>query len=353
MSRVRANWTGVLGLAGLAVAVVALVVMASMPSGSSSRPVLLQNSTELKPTTSCGVGAYPGFPGYDPVTHYLYVPDLNNGNVTVLNHTCSIVGTVFLPVGAEPVQAAFDPSNNLMYVTDGALNAVYGISGLTLVSTWTAHKYHLNAPWGIVYDPSLYTNVLNDAGGMVIANSGGNTLTAVLTYENVTTYNGLIPVGYSPVMIGYDPGAVELFVTNIDSNNVTIVNAQTQAVVANVVVGTSPYGVAYSSFNEEMYIANSGGTNVTVLYANGDTAGDITGFSSPNAVAFDQATERMYVTNFNSGAVFAIGGKYGLTVSERYSTAKGDGAYGAAFDPANNNIYVTGAFSDTIYVLPN
>jgi YVTN family beta-propeller protein len=353
MSKVRIGGWGGWGIAGVAVTIVSLMVLTGVPSGGSARPIAVELSGVMKPAGACAVGAYPGFPGYDPVNHDLYVPDLNNATVTVLDKTCSIVGWVPLAPGSEPVQAAFDPMNNVMYVTDAGLNRVYGLSGLAIVSVWEAHKYHLNMPWGIVYDPEFHTNLFNVGGGMIIANSGGDTLSAVLTYENVTKWDGLIPVGNSPVQVLFDPGAGALFVTNIYSDNVTVVNAQTAAGIANVTVGKDPYGLAYSSYNEEVYVANSGGTNVTVLYANGATAGDITGFSDPNGVAFDQATERTYVTNFNKGTVIAIGGKYGLTVEEKYSTSSGDGAFGATFDPADNDVYVTGAFSNTVYVLPN
>src|ERR1700691_1371395 len=87
---------------GLTVAIGALLFLTLLPGTMAAQP-----PARASPT-SCTVGKGPEFPGYDPVSHRIYVPDGLNGTITVLKNTCTTVATINLPGGAYPVMAAFD-----------------------------------------------------------------------------------------------------------------------------------------------------------------------------------------------------------------------------------------------------
>jgi hypothetical protein len=103
---------------GLSTAVLTLLFVALLP-GIMAAPALPGTAPK-----TCTVGKQPGFPGYDPVNHEMYIPNSLSSNITVFKGTCTKVGTIKLPSGSFPLQAAFDPQNNHMYVTDNLLNQV-------------------------------------------------------------------------------------------------------------------------------------------------------------------------------------------------------------------------------------
>ena len=51
----------------------------------------------------CSVGSEPWQPGYDPVSHEVYVPNFDSSSVTVLKGTCTVAATIKLPSGSFPV----------------------------------------------------------------------------------------------------------------------------------------------------------------------------------------------------------------------------------------------------------
>ncbi|MCI4369369.1 MAG: hypothetical protein L3K09_07405, partial [Thermoplasmata archaeon] len=163
--------------------------------------------------SSCGVGGYPSFLGYDSVNHYMYVPNQLGGNVSVVASPCKVVGTVKLPVNADPVAVAFCPQNDYMYVVDTNLNQVYVVSKFTVVSTISGG--HFNTPDAIAWDPGDSI--------MLVANFGWSNLTAV----RGTSFYGSLAVGDQPDSIVYDPYYNTLLVENFGSLNITIIPSAT------------------------------------------------------------------------------------------------------------------------------
>jgi YVTN family beta-propeller protein len=285
--------------------------------------------------TSCPTGKDPYAAGYDPVNHFVYVPNFGSGNVTVLQGMCTQVATITLPSGAEPAAAAFDPTNDHVYVTDYALDQVYEILTTTVTATLTSSQ--LNGPVGITYDPGT--------GFMAVANNLGNTM-SIITPSGV--FAASAPVGTSPLFIGFDPYYDTLLVTNEGSANVSVFNASNLFHVRDVPVGLSPEGIAYDPADVTDYIACYGSNNVSLLYGDGSTVSSIAGLSSPEGVVFDQATLHIYVTNSGNGKVTIISGQ---TVVGTKATTPGSGVISAAYDDTNDKVYVSGDYTSTVYVL--
>ncbi len=289
----------------------------------------------------CFTGDTPRDPGYDPVTHEMYVP--NEGypgepdgapNITVLNETCHRVGTISLPSGAIPIQAAFNPSANYMYVTDYGLNQVYVISGTKIVATMTG----FDEPMGITFDEFW--------DGMAIVNSGSERVDIVYGTINagVLFYTGSDPYG-----IAYDPTCVCDLVTNTGSDSVTVYEDAIETTFSTP-VGNSPRGIAFDINNGLDYVANSGSNNVSIL-AEGTSFLTVSGFDGPYGVAWDQATLSIWVTNDGNGKVFELGGSSGNSILKKVSTASGSHALGLAYDGFNDDMYVTGFDTNVVYVI--
>jgi len=324
----------VFGISVAGIAVLALAFLPAVTSALRSEPQVVMAPSD----PSCAVGSEPTLPGFDPVTHDVYVPNFNSDNISVLSGSCKLVGTIGLPSGAEPEQAVFDPRFNYMDVTDYFLDQVYEISGTSIVATIGGFFN----PVGIAYDPACHL-AIGGAGCVVVANLGSDT---------VRTLSGVsFAVGPNPGHIAYDPFWDTLLVTIPSLDNVTVLNAGSLALVANVTVGANPEGIAFDATDSEDYVANTGSNNVTVfggLAGPGGIDGSISGFDVPTAVAWDQSTLHIYVANFGSGKVFALSG---LSIVKKESTNRSAEPEGLAYDDATGKVFATGTATDVVYVL--
>jgi uncharacterized repeat protein (TIGR01451 family) len=74
-----------------------------------------------------------------------------------------------------------------------------------------------------------------------------------------------VKVGTNPVGVAVLPDGTEVYVTNMGSNNVSVINTTSGTIVTNVSVGALPYGVSVTPDGKEVYVANRGSGNVSVI----------------------------------------------------------------------------------------
>ena len=345
-------------IVGISVAVGALLVMAMLPAAASTGR--FERQAVLAPADpTCFTGDTPRDPGYDPVTHRMYVPNegypgKTNGapNITVFSGTCNLVGTISLPSGAIPIQAAFDPEDDNMYVTDYGLNQVYDIIGTSIVYTWTNPEgCNFDGPMGIAYDPET-TN-------MEVVNYLGDDLTDISPLDGGCGIGAT--VGTEPTAISYDPLENVMLVTNSGSGNVSILNVDiaSEIVYGSIAVGANPHGIAYDPAGQVELVANTGSNTVSVLTVSRydcptcfEVIGTITGFDGPYGVALDQSTLNVWITNDGNGKVFEVEeNDFGaFSIVKKMPTASSSHALGLAYDASNDDMYVAGFDTNVVYV---
>ncbi len=161
---------------------------------------------------------------------------------------------------------------------------------------------------------------------------------------NVRPANGVFPEGLAP-----DPSNGTLYVTEVNSANVTVINATEGVVVGSVPVGAGPDAVAYDASNGDLYVVDGGSDNVTVINATHDrVVGSIPTGVSPFAIGWDSATNEVFVANFGSNNVTVIDGGSNTIVR---SVPTGPDPNGVACDPANGRVYVSDFFSANLTVI--
>jgi DNA-binding beta-propeller fold protein YncE len=220
------------------------------------------------------------------VNHDIYVPNVGDSNLSVLNGSCHVVATVVFPPGSEPWAAAFDPVNNRIYVTDENLSQVYSVASNGSFKTITSP--HFDAPRGVLFDPGI--------NEMAVANSGGNSV----TFISGTLVKGTTPVGLFPQLLAYDPFADRLLVADYNSYNVKLLNAQAPTVQKDEIsipVGSFPIGIAYDTSSHHDYVSNEGTANLTVISGKGSQFGSVSVGTDPFGIAWDQSAQRLYVAN--------------------------------------------------------
>jgi DNA-binding beta-propeller fold protein YncE len=302
---------------------VILVLPVASGAASAGRSAAITNGPVVK---RCAVGLEPNFPGYDPVNHYVYVPNLLSHNVSVLQADCRLVGTIYLGLSSLPFAAAFDPLNHKMYVSDSGLEVVHVISGLTVVANVSSSL--LTTVNQLVWDP--------DASVILVTNGGfGASVVAI----SGTTVLGSVGTGGYPTGICYDPLYHSVLVVNLVSDNVTLLNAShpLSGSIGNFAVGQSPTSCAYDPANQRDYVTNQLSHNLSVVSGNGTPFGNVTVGGFPEGIAWDPAHAKLYVVNFIHGHVTIVSGLHVV----RNIVFSHSEAMGAVYDANTGKMFVT------------
>jgi ABC-2 type transport system ATP-binding protein len=158
----------------------------------------------------------------------------------------------------------------------------------------------------------------------------------------------------SPWMCAYDPSDGDIYVTNIDSDTVSVISGTNDSVVATVPVGIGPDAIAYDPENNIVYVANMGAgerfNGAVSLIASGTNSvvGTIRVGQWPDGATYDPYNGYIYVTNAWSENVSIISGSTDKVVG---SVAVGAWPAGSAYDSQDNDIYVADASSCEVTVI--
>jgi YVTN family beta-propeller protein len=172
---------------------------------------------------------------------------------------------------------------------------------------------------------------------------GGAVLTAAV-HPLATT----VGVGSGPSAVAYDSGKGEVFVTNSESDNVSVINDTTDTVVANIPVGTDPLAATYDSGKGEIFISNEKSANVSVISdATNTVIQTIAVAGYPLFSAYDSANGEIFVTN-DEVSVAVISDATNTVVD---TIAVGNISAGAGFDPALGEVFTTNGDDGTVDVI--
>ncbi len=129
-----------------------------------------------------------------------------------------------------------------------------------------------------------------------------------------------------------------IYVTNEDSNNVSVINRQTDEVVSTILVGKKPRGIATGMRRQHLriYVANSGSNSISVIDPTTnkvETEIPIRFGRQPEGIAsatISPEREYIFVTNYGSNTLSVIDG---LTYQETEKITVGNGPIAVEVDP--------------------
>ena len=143
----------------------------------------------------------------------------------------------------------------------------------------------------------------------------------------------------SPIEMALSPDGRLLYVVCQGSDDVRVIDAQTDKIVGSVAVGRAPRGIAISPDGRQLYITNAGSDTVSVIDAVSLKVVQTlpTGFE-PDGIVVDRGGETLYVANRLSGDVSVIDLKTG---QETKRLLAGRGASYLVLSPDGKLIYCT------------
>ena len=217
-------------------------------------------------------------------------------------------------VGQYPYGIAVSPDGKKVYVGNLGDGTVSVIDTKTHTVTYTIN---------LSGTPNI--QVASPDGKIYLANhdgiSKGDLRNAVLIL-NATNFRciGAIRVGINPSGVAISQDGKKVYVANMGSNNISVIDTATNNVIATVNVGSKPNVIKVSSDGKELYVKNAGADNFSIIdtATNNAIVTDNIG-KKPTGVALSPDGKKLYVTNSESNTVSIIDTDYLRVVEDESS----------------------------------
>ncbi|HEY1679834.1 MAG TPA: hypothetical protein VGG04_19110 [Candidatus Sulfotelmatobacter sp.] len=159
----------------------------------------------------------------------------------------------------------------------------------------------------------------------------------------------IIPVGTVPERVAVNQITNRIYVANLNSNNVSVIDGNSDTVIATVSVGNGPSDIGINTVTNMIYVSNSGANTVSVVDGGSNTVvATISGLSFPIRVSVNAVTNQVFVVNNNKNSVSVIDGSSNSIIT---TIPVGSGSFGIRVNSATNLAYVTNLYAGTISVI--
>lgn len=202
---------------------------------------------------SIAVQAQPGGLAVDSTTGEVFVADNAATNVSVINES-SVQVAATIQVGYYPGSPAVDAASGNVYVTtEESVKVIDGATRAVLRS---------------ISVPGVQDIAVDVATDALYASTGSNLTTVNLSTGEV---DGTFVAGMFLLGIAVDPQTGYLFAADFgranELGNVSVIDAETNAIVERIPVGINPGYVAFDPRNDFVYVTNCHSNDVTVIDA--------------------------------------------------------------------------------------
>ena len=233
----------------------------------------------------------------DPVLARVYITNFNDGTGTVIKvNTLSLDETV--AIGANPRRL----------IADAARHRVYVVMATT-------------------------------PGTLLVADSAG---------DDGIVY---VPVGNNPRSLGANLPLGEIYVSNLDSNSVSVVSTTTNSVIATIPVGTAPVAPASNDILRKLYVPSTIDSTVSVIDETTHTViKTIPVGNAPSNAAVDAQHGKVYVNNVLDKTVSVIDSATD-TVIKTVPTGAGIGANIGHINAVYRRYYLPNATDGTLTII--
>ena len=230
------------------------------------------------------------------------VTDVEDHEIT---YTVNYGDAIFASAGsaAHPQGVAFNPANGLAYVANQLSNNVSVIDAngqlVQLIALQPSLIPGFNSPVAVAVNSN---SASANYGKVYVAGSVSNTVSVIDLSFNVTN---TIVTGVRPIDLAFNPVNEQLYVANLFSDDVTVIDTTTENVSTTLAVGTDPLGVGINPSNGEIYVANSGDDTVSVFDASDNLVTTIAAVgTTPVSVTYHPINDEMYAVATGSNEVF-------------------------------------------------
>lgn len=293
-------------------------------------------------TSQFTINSYPPFvPGYE--AGYLlasFAPTSTTGNktanITVFN---SDLDTTFCVEGTALPAPIIGISPSSFNVTIPTCND--SVTQTLTINNTGAVNLNANLVPGVTYLGASF-------GYGYICNAGTNNVSVINSETN--TIVATIPVGTFPWRAAIRPDSKFVYVCNRNSNNISVINTATNTVFTTIALGGNPGGIAFTKDSKFAYVADRTNGNVKKIDCSTNTiiaTINSPNFSDPQDIAITPNGTRAFVCTQNTG----------ITVIDLATDAVignipgSNGAHSIIFTPDGSKAYISEPWSDQVRVV--
>lgn len=263
----------------------------------------------------------------------------------VQDHT--IIAQISIPAGVHPQGIVVNPANQLIYVANqlsGSVTVMDGNNQVVKVIQLQPSFPGFASPVALTVN-SKSSN--SKYGYVYVACSVANVIAVIDLSLNVATY---IPVGTRPVALAYNPVNNLVYVANLVSDNLSVIDAETFAeAIPALPTGQDPVGVGINPVNGDIYVANSLANSITVYDSSNAFVITIPILGQyPTSITYNPANNTMYAIATNSNTIYRIEPATHTIVG---SIVTGNKPYNSFFDSYNSFLYVQNRADNTFTVI--
>lgn len=290
-------------------------VTSSVLSANGSGDITFTNTKQ----TDIPAGNYPKGVTVNPANTFVFVANQNLNNqpnddsisiISTANNT-ELSTRVQLPAGSQPLGMDITPDGNRLYVAyNGPGQTTVAVYDLTTFNS-TSNPADISLVTNVTVGTQPHTIAITADGQYAyVTNQESDNVSVIRTSDNVVT--ATIAVGDFPKGIaftGCDNGLI--YVSNTGTgdlgNTVSAIDVATNTVFATITVGTGPRGIAFNPTGRYAYVANQVSDTVSVIDTTSHTVIDtIAVGDGPNAVSVNKAGTLVYVANQGTSDISVI-----------------------------------------------
>lgn len=244
-----------------------------------------------------------------------------------------------VPVGPQPYSIGVNATTNRIYVSleEGSVSVIDGANNTVVAEIavgWLPENLVVNPLTNRIY-------VSNRADDTVSVIDGANN--SIIATVQVTQPNG----------IAVNPSINRIYVAGDNYNSgipglLTVIDGQSQSVVATVTLGLGPAGVAVNAITNRIYVANFRGSTLSIIDGATNTVVEVLGISlQPWSIGVNSSTDRVYISQIGTDSVAVLDGATNSWVALLPVLHP----FGLAVDSITNRIYVASSMLNAVLVI--
>jgi YVTN family beta-propeller protein len=226
---------------------------------------------------------------------FVYVVCSVANTLVVIDLALNVTATI--PVGTRPVAVAFNPVNLRVYVANLVNDNMSVIDAEALTEI-------IGSPLPTGPDPiGVGVNPVN--GDIYVANSLANSITV---YDSTNALITTIPaVGQRPVSITYNPANNSMYAVATNNNFVYQIETLTHTIVGTIATGSKPYNSFFDSYNGFLYVQNRDDNTFTIIRPDNSKIDGLSFGEQNIGGAFNSFNNSIYVSDTSNNSINVIG----------------------------------------------
>lgn len=228
--------------------------------------------------------------------------------------------TVNVPVSATIDPPASADKVNDQTVTNGDITAAINFTGTANTFNWTNDNISIGLPASGTGNIAPFTAINNTnspvkakvnvvpipsiSGYAYVANSNSNNVSVINLQTNKVI--ATVTVGKTPNCLAVSPDGGRVYVANYDDGTLSVIDASKNNVEKVITVGSTPYGIAVSPDGGVVYVTSESSQYVTAVNTVDYTTTNIPVDGVPTNVLVSPDGKLLYVTGFNRNQIYVF-----------------------------------------------